>query len=354
MFDEDSKTRQLIRSLRKRMKSSPLLFARLGECYLQLGDWENAAKILKKGVKEHPVYTTGHLVLGEAYLFKGFYGDAEECAEKGLEKNPSHLGLLRLIEKIKRRTNEDSELEKVRESLRSLDPLATLEESIPPEVEDKWIEKEEISEVISKAEDSSPQKAALKMEDVHSEVGDTGEEGTDDSGDIDRKVTEDKTAPEKTTLAAEEKVQSEVSEAGAEGVADAFGIEGVAIEDESDSEKSTLKTEKVDSEAEKLADIRGKDQEALAAPEKEVSDLKALVEDESKTSEPESAEKPARRKKKIATRTLGELYATQKKFDEAIEIYEKLIENNPSNKSYLERLEELKNRRDAALSENLE
>jgi tetratricopeptide (TPR) repeat protein len=45
--------------------------------------------------------------------------------------------------------------------------------------------------------------------------------------------------------------------------------------------------------------------------------------------------------KKIATKTLGELYARQNKFDEAIEIYDSLLNTNPDNESYRKRLQEL-------------
>jgi tetratricopeptide (TPR) repeat protein len=53
--------------------------------------------------------------------------------------------------------------------------------------------------------------------------------------------------------------------------------------------------------------------------------------------------------KTMATRTLGELYAGQNRFDEAIEIFQTLVVRNPGNESYLKRLNELKASREALL-----
>jgi tetratricopeptide (TPR) repeat protein len=43
----------------------------------------------------------------------------------------------------------------------------------------------------------------------------------------------------------------------------------------------------------------------------------------------------------IATRTLGELYAKQEKYDEAIEVYRQLLDLDPANEAYQNRLQEL-------------
>ena len=43
----------------------------------------------------------------------------------------------------------------------------------------------------------------------------------------------------------------------------------------------------------------------------------------------------------IATRTLAELYAKQEKYDEAIEIYRQLLDIDPDNESYQDRLRKL-------------
>ncbi len=124
MQSKNPKCRQEIRRLQKRIKQSPMVFARLGECYLEAGDWENAKEILEKGLEDYPDYITGYLVLGEGYFSNGLLHDAEECALKGLEKNPHHLGLLELLKKIKQRSEEEQEVVRLQRTIRSIDPLA--------------------------------------------------------------------------------------------------------------------------------------------------------------------------------------------------------------------------------------
>jgi tetratricopeptide (TPR) repeat protein len=123
MFKNDLKTRQEIKRLRKISKKFPLLFARIGECYMDLGDLDTAERILLDGLRKHPDYLTGYLLAGECCLYQGHTKDAEEITLKGLEKAPSHLGLLNLMQRIKKQKEEFEDLEKVRRSIRILDPL---------------------------------------------------------------------------------------------------------------------------------------------------------------------------------------------------------------------------------------
>ncbi len=125
MFKNDSKIRQEIKRLRKLSKKFPLLFARIGECYIDLGDLDTAEKVLLDGLRRHPDYITGYLLAGECYLYRGRIRDAEEIALKGLHKAPSHLGLLDLMRRIKKQGEEFEDLEKVNRSIRALDPLRT-------------------------------------------------------------------------------------------------------------------------------------------------------------------------------------------------------------------------------------
>jgi tetratricopeptide (TPR) repeat protein len=81
---------------------------------------------------------------------------------------------------------------------------------------------------------------------------------------------------------------------------------------------------------------------AVSAPETSPADTE-LTE-----VEPEPEPPPAQ--KKIATKTLGELYARQNKFDEAIEIYQTLAAEHPANEAYSRRLEDLKAAREALLA----
>jgi tetratricopeptide (TPR) repeat protein len=84
------------------------------------------------------------------------------------------------------------------------------------------------------------------------------------------------------------------------------------------------------------------DEIAISAPDSSGS--------EAEFTEVEPEPEPPQPKKIIATKTLGELYARQNKFDEAIEIYETLAADHPDNVAYRRRLDDLKAAREALLA----
>ncbi|MBU0518083.1 tetratricopeptide repeat protein [bacterium] len=123
MFNENTTTRQSIKSLAKQIKQHPMLFARLGECHIELNDWNRAEKILGAGTDDFPDYITGYLVLGEGYLYQDQIRDAEEAALNGLRHDPNHLGLMHLLEKVKRRREDFVAVDKIQRCIRMRDPL---------------------------------------------------------------------------------------------------------------------------------------------------------------------------------------------------------------------------------------
>lgn len=301
MFEQDAKIRQQIKSLQKQIRKCPLLFARLGECYLRLGDWEHAEPILKKGVREHPDYVSGHLVLGEGYLYQGLYGDAEECVKQGLSQQPSHLGLLKLMRKIKKVRESDDGIREAEALIKKLDPLFVSEETGG----------------VGEANGSG------ELDDqTGGSIGETA---------VPASIWKMKAAAQvpQTDIAA-----GKPTDRAHVGLTDR---QGAPVADELKSEAGTTnnKPGAEDSHALPVRTAKG------PTISEERPTLHVLASDTKKPISPSP--------KKIATRTLGELYATQNKFDEAIEIYEKLAANDPENSSYRERLEELKARRDTAL-----
>lgn len=394
MFNEDSKTRQEIRWIQKKMKKSPLLFARLGECYLQLGDWDRAEKALTKGVAEYPEYTTGLLVLGEGYLYSGLHRDALECVEKGLQMDPTHLGLLKLKERIKKQTEDEHALAEVRRRLKGLDPLYEVKDSTVEEAETtsaegpgrslldtiaaeygfgggEAVESSDHPSIEARAGVESEERADLDEDEIEpfrldndekvaelsgriSEMAQeadvsrakreiVSDEESEDTLGLERSDAEEITTSEPLIEEPQEVNQSKRRRSVDEGV-DAFGL----AENESDENGLMIEGEEVGEEGEENPMEAG--EEASGEEEAET-----ITEETSSREEPEPISQQWNpRKKKIATKTLGELYATQKKYDEAIEIYAKLVENDPSNESYRKRLEELKGRREAVISEGVE
>jgi len=280
MFHEDRNIRQEIRRLKKQAKQNPLLFARLGDCYLRLGDADQAETILTTGMGAVQDYPNAYRVLAEIQFWKGFYRDAEENCRKGLERDPNHLGLLHLLMRIKKKEDNDWEAGQLQGTLVRLDPLHAPEYIIET---DTSTQDEEEPSVPSPAE-------VWKIKAARREH---------------KKETESAAAPGPAPAV----------DAGGTGPTTAELTRGPATKPDA---KNGLELQKY------LNEI-------LESPEKMGA--------EEESGEPSEAAEAA--PGGIATRTLGELYAKQGKYDEAIEVYRRLLDQDPLNESCQNRLREL-------------
>ncbi len=292
MFNEDADTRQNIKRLQKNLKKSPLLFARLGECYLKLGNWENAEKVLRQGISENPDYTTGYLMLAEGYLYSGLPSDAREYVQEGLKKDSSHLGLLHLLEIIEKQAEDETKLRELRETIQQLDPFTETVEVSSRELTAIDRIEDKLSDIPAESPLEIPPEEEL-------------ETNTSEEAPLSAETTEPKSSSVNDTQA--ESAQPET------------------VTDREISKKM-------------VADMVSPDEEAHDPDPEEAESLQ---------------EQPKKPGKKLATKTLGELYVAQNKYDEAIEIFDKLLEDNPDNVHYKKRLEELKKRRDETLNQSV-
>jgi len=308
MFNEDSRIHQEIRRLSRQLKKQPALFARLGDYHLRLGDADHAEAILRTGIEDFPDYPNAYLVLAEILLYKGFYRDAEECALNGLQRDPNHLGLLHLLMRIKKKKENDWEVTQLQATLVKLDPLHEHEFSLPAG-----------SEVDSKAAESLSGDASVP-------------------------------SPAETwklRAAARIKKEAEAEEASEAGLPGQFEptqtqTKSAAVGEES-REIPVPDTSQAMPPAAEAENLQSYLNEIIASSE-------ALAEEASDISELD--QEPASAGGRIATRTLGELYAQQGKFEEAIEIYQRLVENDPESESYRNRLEELRTLLETAASKH--
>jgi tetratricopeptide (TPR) repeat protein len=162
----------------------------------------------------------------------------------------------------------------------------------------------------------------------------------------DRKTGEPAASREEPTIETETKTE----EAG-------FFIEVTepeSIEEEKTEESEPLEPEKSESE-EKVPEEKLEEKEVPPPVEETPEEKKPEPESESKpeikAEEPEAMKQESppgnekdKKKTKIMTPTLGEIYAAQGQFEKAIKVYENLLEKNPDNKQYQEKIEELKNK----------
>ncbi len=299
MFHEDAEIRREIKRIKSQIKRSPLLFARLGECYLRLGDTRHAEPILQQGVASFPDYATGCLILGELHFFQGYYRDAEEVLARGLEQNPEHLGLLQLLLRIKKKMERESECRQIEATLRRLDlghlplRLSEGESAEPPESAN--------SSILASPSAIWKAKAIARA----------------------NRTAEDQNQAE---IPSEKAAAFEPEESIPEPKIELSTIlPAIGSNDAAEGASNGL---------------------SLAAYISEITSTETRLsagEPEPAPDEPECQSSL----RKIATKTLGELYATQHQYEEAIEIYTKLVESDPDNGSYRTRLEELKTRLEA-------
>ncbi|MFH1862352.1 MAG: hypothetical protein ABH878_06015, partial [bacterium] len=365
-----------------------------------IGDWNHAEAILKKGVKQFDDYAPGFLVLGEGYFYNGDFLEAEECVRKGLQIEPSHLGLLKLMRKVKERRMDREDVERLNLKLKLLDPLYSdlaadrpstpeLDESktIPsvPEIEvpEEPVLAEEVAEERLIAEEDRPTVETEQTQEIIATqipLETTSEaEIVEDEIRADQPIEEPITEEPPHRIAAKEAEVSdapvEVPQANADETVEStppsfwktLSQAGAELEDVEDRNSAARKEQETTAKDRASTDLptdkrpmklrRTPQQEQRLAeepPPLRDDDPFGLTGYEftdgfTEDGEPEFVQQPEPPPKRIATKTLGELYANQQKYDEAINIYETLLEGDPDNEAFRSRLEELKIRRDALL-----
>lgn len=88
----DASTEEIQR-LENRLRRNPrsLMFARLADAYLRMGRVEDAKRLCEEGVREHPYYVTGHVMLGKCHLARGEHDAAEKQFKRALLLDPKYL-----------------------------------------------------------------------------------------------------------------------------------------------------------------------------------------------------------------------------------------------------------------------
>jgi len=71
--------------------SNSVLFARLSDAYLQTDRVDDAIELCEAGVKNHPMYVTGHFILGKCYLKKKLFDQAEKEFKRVIFYDPKYI-----------------------------------------------------------------------------------------------------------------------------------------------------------------------------------------------------------------------------------------------------------------------
>ncbi|MBN2012855.1 tetratricopeptide repeat protein [candidate division KSB1 bacterium] len=117
--------REEVRYLESKLKQNPdsLLFARLADMYLEMGQLEQAIQLCEKGIRKHPYYVTGHYIMGKCYLQKKQFDHAEKELKRVLLFDPHYVAAHRdygnLMEQIGWHNSSEASYRKIVE----LDPF---------------------------------------------------------------------------------------------------------------------------------------------------------------------------------------------------------------------------------------
>ena len=87
-------------SLQYEKKPRSRVFAPLAESYRKIGMLDEALKILKKGIKNHPSYTLGYIVLANCYFDKDQFEAAYSTLLPFVSDNLENIKLQKLFAQI--------------------------------------------------------------------------------------------------------------------------------------------------------------------------------------------------------------------------------------------------------------
>lgn len=275
-----------------------LVFAQLADAYRRHNMLDEAVETCLQGLRIHPDYVSARLVLGRAYRQKNMLDEAKAEFLKVLEVNPDHVLVRNFLADIYLQEGEYVQAKEEYEKVLSIDP-------------ENATAREGLSEVNTRlatlaAEGKSPEKAAPGTTEIPSESVKEPEVPTY----ISSFSLEDLSSPDR-----EERFRPPIS--FSEEVEKIFG-----------------ETELVTGKAEEAEKAEEKEMAPEETEEKEMATGKAEVSFTLSDSTPPE----------FATLTLAEIYLKQGLLQEAIQIYQRILKEDPDNTVARAKLEELLSR----------
>ncbi|MBN1350477.1 tetratricopeptide repeat protein [candidate division KSB1 bacterium] len=377
-----------IEELRIHLRANPnsILFARLADLLLENGKTEQAMEVCEEGLKNHPYYVTGHFVMGKCYFKKEMYDQAQKEFKRVLFFDPKYIAAHELYAEIVKDIGWENAVENSYKKILEIDPLniriqarldellAKKEPEFPPQIDDKIpldITDEE-SDIL--AENTTPLEENLMHEKKPFDTIDEGESRADESAfaegdeekfstiideifddDIDteqRDITRESTEPDA--------IQSETSPPSEEDELSPFEdfLDDTEFDEFEKREIDSISSLSEDLEAPIEMNPRDDQQESSGHPpeshrfnesERTPADSPAPdfleAEDESLHPEEDDASlklSSSRKREKIVTPTLGEIYAAQGQYAKAIGVFEILKKKEPNNQAYIDKISYLK------------
>jgi len=114
-----------LESLQVLLQQNPnsLTFGRVADALLKLGRVDEAIQLCEDGLRKHPSYVTGHMVLGKCYLKKKLFDQAEKEFKRVLLFDPRYLAAHKYYGDLMREIGWDNTCEMSYRKILQIDPL---------------------------------------------------------------------------------------------------------------------------------------------------------------------------------------------------------------------------------------
>ena len=333
MANENLKLPPEIEQFTQKLVADPKsrVFAQLADAYRKSGMIDEAIETAKKGLENHPVYATAHLILGRCYLEKQMYALAREEFEATIKNDPQNLVGYKLLAGTYEKQNMYAEAIKFYQMVLDLEPGdAELSEKVVllrSKQDEKSMAVPEPEPAFEPAPVLEIVREAAEPEPVKQEPAIAAEEKPEEPETIEPVKEETTVAPEPIPF----------PEVLAEALPEAEPAKPAEPENKPEEEKPAIKEEA--SETPEPVPAGTKEENIISEMKEEpvkAEEPEVKVKAEEKQAAAEENDKPAE-----ATVTLAEIYAQQGFYEKAIEVYRELISADPGNDDYKARMDEL-------------
>jgi tetratricopeptide (TPR) repeat protein len=350
-----------VQHLEEHLKKHPdsLLFARLADAYLKNKRTSEAIQVCEEGIKKHPYYVTGHMMLGKCYLANKMYDYAEKEFKRVILLDSKYPAAHKFYGDLMEEIGWENTCESSYKKILQIDPLDEVARS-------------RVREFDSEGESDFGAAATPKKSITEPEI-DFEPPRRDSAGETDWAIKSSSLQMNKGNV---EEGVTELDDKNAEEFAgildDIFKEEVVQEESQPAAPESDFSMEEDDlvSEIQRNPDNyfqNYKDFDSTlrppeSPPKHDLDDFEALhfqpkIREKEQSSpalphdDDEILPTPSKSKKpgdKIVTPTLGEIYAAQGQFAKAIDVFELLLRKHPQNEVYAQKIKILKQKLEEA------
>jgi tetratricopeptide (TPR) repeat protein len=129
-----------IEELRRRIQKDPasIAFAQLAEEHRRAGQFEDAVRVCRDGLAQHPAYLSARITLGRAWLEMGRYDEAVGEFEYVLNAAPDNLSAIRELADIEQRRRARASQVEIKPAIASPEPPPPVVDPVIAELE-AWL-----------------------------------------------------------------------------------------------------------------------------------------------------------------------------------------------------------------------